>query len=299
MKISISNYGWIEMGFQEFASAAAEQEFSGIEIHDISDEAVSGVGAPFSYERIEASVRVLAAKGLEISMIGAGCDIFDGRDIDGSSEKILRAIDIAKSMKCRYVRISGSDGCDPDTARENTIDYIGRVIDSATAADVTILVETTGIFADTKFLCETLNIFANDNLAVLWNPAATKCAGESPEETIQNLGAYVEYVHMSDYTIEDGTVTPVLVGEGELPMDEIMSALRSVSYDGYLSALVNPADFGELGIPDIVFPQFSNYIRGIIPKSHKERVYLENRSRTGKYIWKHGELIKKTFSEVL
>ncbi len=299
MKISISNYGWLEMGFQEFASVAAEQEFSGIEISDISNDAVSGAGAPFSYERLEATVRVLGAKGLEVSMIGAGCDIFDSSSIDAGCEKILRAIDIAKSMKCRYVRLNGNCDCTPDTARESTIDYIGRVIDSATAADVTLLVETTGVFSDTKFLCETLNVFANDNLAVLWNPAATKCGGETPEGTIQNLGAYIEYVHVSDYTIEDGNVIPALVGEGELPMEDIMSALRSVSYDGYLSALVNPADFGELGIPDIVFPQFSNYVRGIIPKSHKERVYLENRSRTGKYIWKHGELIKKTFSEVL
>ncbi len=287
------------MGFQDFASAAAEQEFSGIEISDINNEAVSGAGAPFSYERIEASVRVLGAKGLEIPVIGAGCDISVGDDAAGGAEKILRAIDIARSMKCPYVRLDASSETDPEAARENAVDHIGRVIDSATKAGVTLLVETGGIFSDTEYLRDTLNIFANDSLAVLWDPAATVKAGESPEKTVQNLGAYIECVHLSDYTEEDGNYIPALVGEGELPMREIMDALRSVSYDGYLSAIVDPSDFGELGIPDILFPQFANYVRSIIPDKVKERVYLENRSRTGKYIWKHGELIKKTFSQVL
>lgn len=299
MKISISNYGWLDMGFQEFSAAAAEQDFSGIEIYDINNETVSGVGAPFSFERIEATVRVLAAKGLEISIIGAGCDISCDSDIEGGAEKILRAIDIAKGMSCDYVRLEASAETNPERARENCVDHIGRVINAAAKAGVTLLVETEGVFANTEFLRDTLNIFANDSLAVLWNPAETVKYGESAETSIQNLGAYAEYIHISDYTSENGTFTPALVGEGELPIDEIMQALRSVSYDGYLSAVVDPADFGELGIPDIVFPQFANYVRSIIPCKIKETAYLENRSRTGKYIWKHGELIKKTFSQVL
>jgi len=300
MKTAISSYGWSALSLQEFSSAAAEQEFSGIEIYDITSPEMSGAMAPFSYERMESTVRVLASKNLEISMIGCGCDISDADTVASNCDTILRTIDIAKKIRCPFVRLLAETGTDADAVKETVTDHIGRILDHATSAGVTLLVETEGVFANTKLLCETLNIFANDSLAVLWDPASTFKFGETPEETVQNLGAYIEYVHISDYTEEeDGTTAPALAGEGCLPIADVMLSLGSVSYNGYLTALCDPADFGELGMADIIFPHFANFIRDLIPDAPTDIAYLENRSRTGKYIWKHGELIDKTFSQVL
>ena len=65
-------------------------------------------------------------------------------------------------------------------------------------------------------------------------------AKEDAEETITSLGAYVRHVHIHDYSLKDGQPVPELIGEGKLPLLELMNALRSVNYDGFISLQWNP-----------------------------------------------------------
>ena len=58
-----------------------------------------------------------------------------------------------------------------------------------------MLVETTGIFADTTRLCDLMNHFASDFIGADWNMYETYfVGGEDSEKTITNLGAYVEFM---------------------------------------------------------------------------------------------------------
>lgn len=84
-----------------------------------------------------------------------------------------------------------------------------------------------------------LNRFADDNLAALWNLSAAYFSGkETPEQIITNLGAYVRLVHFSDAEMTDEGISHCLAGEGELPIKDIMLALRSVNYDGFYLSCV-------------------------------------------------------------
>ena len=47
-----------------------------------------------------------------------------------------------------------------------------------------------------------LNSYACDNLAALWDLQHTfRDAGEAPEKTVKNLGAYIKHVHLKDSEI--------------------------------------------------------------------------------------------------
>lgn len=84
----------------------------------------------------------------------------------------------------------------------------------AEKAGVTLVIETSGAFSNTAVLRELLDSFASDNLAALWDMYSTFFkAGEQPEETIKNLGAYVKHVHIKDFDGEGFC----LIGEGKLP----------------------------------------------------------------------------------
>ena len=48
MKLSFSTNGWQELSWSEFVSTANELGFSGIEIHNITDERFTGSDAPFN-----------------------------------------------------------------------------------------------------------------------------------------------------------------------------------------------------------------------------------------------------------
>ena len=130
---------------------------------------------------------------------------------------------------------------------------------------VTLLVETNGVFADTARLCRLMD----RQQAMLWECSGiptilTGLWGETPEQTVQNLGAYIKYVHIKDSVVEDGKIQYRLMGEGDLPVDQIMLALDSINYDGYISLEWVKRWASELSDAGVVFPHFANFMRRYI-----------------------------------
>ena len=100
-----------------------------------------------------------------------------------------------------------------------------------------------------------LDSFASDNLAVLWDIYHPyRDNGESGDDTIKNLGCYVKHVHMRD---SDDEGSYQLIGEGTMPIDDVMRALSSVNYDGFISLEWNPDWLDDLQDPEIIFPYFA------------------------------------------
>ena len=67
-----------------------------------------------------------------------------------------------------------------------------------------------------------------------------RICGEKPDITIQNLGAYVRHVHLKNSEEVNGETEYRLIGEGTLPIRDMMNALRSVNYDGFISLESGP-----------------------------------------------------------
>ena len=175
--------------------------------------------------------------------------------------------------------------------------FLAAAVPEAEASGATLLIETAGPYADTARLRDLLGDFISDSLAALWDLHHTyRDAGESPEATITNLGAYVRHVHMRDSESPD---SPALVGEGSLPIPDIMNALRSVNFDGFVSVEWDPAWAADLADLDIVFPHFIAYMSRYEGLARARTTLFDNHDRTGKYVWKKEELIEKTFGQVL
>ncbi|MCQ2558580.1 MAG: AMP-binding protein, partial [Oscillospiraceae bacterium] len=119
---------------------------------------------------------------------------------------------------------------------------------------------------------------------------------ESADNTIEHLGAYVKHVHLRD-SDDNGEYT--LIGEGTLPLDEMMRALYSIDYDGFVSLEWKPEWMEVLQDREVIFPYFVNYMsRFENTRGKKKGLYL-NHDGTGEYIWKKDELVNLTFPQVL
>ncbi|MFA7637375.1 MAG: AMP-binding protein [Monoglobales bacterium] len=123
--------------------------------------------------------------------------------------------------------------------------------------------------------------------------------GEEPKIVIKNLGAYVKHVHFNDAKIENGEIQYCLAGEGDLPVSDIMLALRSVNYDGFITLVWNPEWCMEIDDMEIILSQFKSYMRQYSDTSKNEPALYYNKTHTGKFVWKKDLLIDATFSEVL
>lgn len=85
----------------------------------------------------------------------------------------------------------------------------------------------------------------------------------------------------------------------DLPIDEIMRALNSINYDGYVSLEWVKRWAADLDDAGVVFPNFANYMERYLKKSEVRGRLYDNRAKTGKYVWEKDTLIDLTFPQVL
>lgn len=295
MKLAFSTKGWHNSSFEDFCKIAGDLKFEGIELHNIHGPLFTEKDGVFHDYAAASTVRKLYELGLQIPCIDAICSPGVPAEKDSSVKEITDCLDIAKNLHIPYVRIKAAEG-DADAVAE----VIREVISDADEKGVALLIETTGIFCDTAALRELLESFACDSLAALWDMYSTFfTAGEGPEDTIRNLGAYVKHVHIKDAAKTENGTEFCLIGEGQLPIKEMMLALRSVNYDGFISLEWDPDWCPELDDMEIIFSHFVNYISQYGDTSKAESALYYNRAHTGKYVWKKNLLIDCTFSEVL
>ena len=297
MKLSFSMKGWEQIDWPELMTLAQEMEFQGIELRDILHSPLTEKGGPFHAHTAAATLRALYEKGLRIPCVDAVCDIADDSRFDENQAEIAACIRTAKDFRIPNIRVHATSGGE---VTEKLLQTLENAAALAEEAGVTVLIETVGIFADTEKLRDVLNRFASDHLAVLWDfQHPYRVCGESPDRTIQNLGAYVRHVHLKDSEMADGKLEYRLIGEGTLPIAEMMNALRSVNYDGFLSLEWDPAWMPEIDDAEVILPHFVNYMSRFHDPSRSRSVLYDNAARTGKYVWKKELIIEKTFSQVL
>ena len=233
-----------------------------------------------------------AEAGLSLPCIDAVCDIADGDKLEENCREIADCIETARQFKIPNIRVHATSGGE---VTEALIECLRRSETLAMQAGVTVLIETVGIFADTGRLRDVLNDFASDYLAVLWDLVC----GETADQTIQNLGAYVRHVHVRDSAVVDGVVEPRLVGEGDLPIPAMLNALRSVNYDGFLSLEWDPAWMPEIDDLEVILPHYVNHMIGLHDPYKTRATLYENAAHTGKFPWKKELIIDQTFPQVL
>jgi fatty-acyl-CoA synthase len=291
MNLSFSSRGWSDFSWDEMIETALDLHFKGIEVYNIQkDQTLIGKGGPFHKYNIAATARFLQDKKLTIPCIDSSCDLSAAGD--EAVQTIVSLMEIARNLRTPYVSVRARKD---DTEQINAV--LDQVLSKAAELRVKILVKTCDIYADTAKLRDLMNHFACDELAVLWSvhhPCREK--GETPEETIKNLGAYVEHVHLRD-SDTDGTFN--LIGEGSLPVREVMDALASINYGGYISVEWKQEWMEEIDDREVIFAHFINYMsRFGNPKRKKKELY-DNHDHTGKYVWKKDILIEETFPQVL
>ncbi len=283
MKLSFSTKHVKADSFLELCNIAADYGFSGFEIYDVDKEKNEHIDSIFNEQFTTDSKRKLVNRKINIPVIT--CPEKIGENTDTKTVEAYIEYAFKTSIKGVIFRIEDI------TSYEKLKENLSPAIKKADEYGVHLLLETFGVLANTKKVLEVINTFATASLKVCWNIRETYfVAKETADTTIQTLGAYVEYVRLGDRKEEEN----VLIGEGELPVKEFLSALRSLNYDGYVCA----TDSGEIVSSDIILSHFKSYLTTTEIENSKKEIFY-NRSKTGTHPWKKYDVLDLTFSEVL
>lgn len=300
MNLSFSIKGWKDRSWEEYCNLAKELEFKGIELHNIHGDSISDKMTPFDPHTAPATVRNMKEKDLTIPCIDTVSNIARVESIEQSCAEITDCINTAHNLKTPYIRLYAFEEEGIETSIEAATECLQKTLKTAEEKGITLLVETVGYFADTSKLRDILIGFASDNVAALWDMHYPyRFNNETAQNTIENLGAYVKHVHIKDSQIIDGNLEYCLIGDGSLPIKEMMNALRSINYDGFISLEWDPSWMEDLNDIEIIFSHFVNYMAQFERPDRMAKVLYENNAGTGKFIWKKHALIDKTFPQVL
>jgi len=290
MNLSFSTRGWGNLSWDEMMELALEMGFGGIEVYNLPKfDAMLDRSGPFHKYQTAATVRELREKKLQIPCFDTSLDLSDG---NSALAPLAGLLEIAHNTRVPYVSACALHD-DEALVKEN----LRALLPEAARQDVTILIKTSGIYADTARLRRLLDEFACDELAVLWDVHHPyRDYGESGDTTIKNLGDYVRHVHLRD---SDDSGHYDLIGEGSMPIADFMLALSSVNYNGFISLEWKNEWMEEELDREVIFSYYVNYMnRFDNPRGKKKSLYF-NHDGTGQYVWKKDELIDLTFSQVL
>lgn len=302
MKLAFSTLGCPDFDWPDIYSMATDFGFSGIELRGLGDEIFSPRAKPFQAKHLADTCAFLKQKRIEIPCISTGCALRFEDKLEETLLEIRTYCDLAEALSTPYIRILADLTAAPVDEVDDTVvlNALKSLVPYAEARGITLLVETNGVYADTKRLCALLDAVHSDSVAALWDlHHPFRYAGESAEETVQHLGAYIKYVHIKDSVMENGLVSYRMLGEGDLPIAAMLNALRSINYEGYISLEWLKSYAPDLSDAGIVFPHFAHYMEpylGVVKSSGRLQ---DNNAGTGKYIWPKEQLIDLTFPEVL
>ncbi|MBR6809631.1 MAG: TIM barrel protein, partial [Clostridia bacterium] len=257
MKFSFSTKGWHGISWREFVDAAADLSFDGIEIHNLFTPAMAEKGCPADRQAGSATYRTLFDKKLSVPCINTTADMADPASYDRMIREVDACMESAIRLKVPFVRLHTV----MDAAaynEENVRKVISYALPKAEGQKIVLLIETMGVYADTAILRDVLDSYASDHLAALWDMHETHILqGESSQTTITNLGAYIRHVHIKDsLKNDDGSISYQLIGEGQMPLEQMVTALDSVNYDGFISLEWDPKWMDELNDMTIILSHF-------------------------------------------
>ena len=298
MRISFSTLGCPDFSWVDIYTMAKDFKFDGIEIRGLGENIYAVSAPPFTAGQIDKTIAKLASLHLSIPCLSTGRSLKFRDEREQVVKEIGEYLRLAEKLSAPYIRLLAD--LDGPVTGEVDDDYVAEVLlqlaDMAKGTGVTLLCETNGVYADTRRLRALLDKVNRPEIAALWDMHHPyRYFGEAPQTTVDNLGGYIRHVHTKDSVMVDGKVQYRMMGEGDLPITEMLDALASIGYEGYVSLEWVKRWAPDLTDPGIVFPQFAHYMHSYF----ETRLLQDNIAHTGKYIWKKEHLIDLTFPEVL
>lgn len=260
MKLCFSTIGCPDWKIGEIITTAKDLGYQGIEIRGIRGEINATKMREFN-EDLDKTVKLLDETGIEIPMLTSGASLADHNDEDAVEEG-KAYIDLANKLGVPFIRVMSTDKPYPSGGDYDLcLKRYREILSYAKDKNVTPLIETNGLFVDTALLARFLDE-AGEGGGALWDVHHPfRYNDESVDTTVKNLGGKIKYVHLKDSVIEKGTVAYKMLGCGNVPLKDAVTALKDNGYDGYCTFEWVKRWNKELEDAGIVFAHYVNYMK--------------------------------------
>jgi sugar phosphate isomerase/epimerase len=244
-------------------SLARQWGYDGVELRLIDGELID----PSMSAEARAEVkRTASAASLPIAAVDSSIRLTD----EDPGPELRRFLELASDWESPLVRVFGGALPDPasGSARQAKLEAAARVLSAAAPVaerlGVAIGVETHDTFSASSVVAELLALVESPSVGAVWDSHHPHRMGERPAEIYANLGPRLLLAQVKDARRaperEDGWQL-VLLGEGEVPVREMLGLLAAGGYAGWISVEWEKRWHPEIEEPQVALPQHLALLR--------------------------------------
>ncbi|KKI90244.1 xylose isomerase [Bacillus sp. SA1-12] len=271
MKLAFTTLGCPQWDLETIISQAVKNGYDGVDFRGYLGELEIYHLPEFSSD-VKETVRKFREASLEISCFSSSVRIFttSKNELDHFSHEINRYALLCKEFNTPYIRVFG--GSIGETNRHEAIEIAVRnvteMLKIAERHQVELLLETHDDWTKCEYVEAVMKRVQSDHLHVLWDvhhPYRTE--GEDPSYTWGTIGKWVKYTHWKDSYLKSNTKRGYqlcLLGEGDLPLQQIANLLKTEGYDGYLTLEWEKMWCPEIEEPEIAFRQYIGFMKRLL-----------------------------------
>jgi len=181
----------------------------------------------------------LEAHGVQVSSIGSPVGKIQITDeFTPHLDMFKRILDTAHTLRSPFIRVFSfymPEGEDPSLYRDEVIDRMGAIVETAKGSGITLVHENEKhIYGDTAERClDLMTTLKADHWGSAFDPANfIQCEEEVFPKAFSLLKPYIRYVHIKDAQA-DGQVVPAGYGVGRV--EDVLRTLKADGYEGFLS----------------------------------------------------------------
>jgi sugar phosphate isomerase/epimerase len=208
--------------------------------------------------------RTLAAAGLPAVAVDSSIRL-TGED---PGPELRQFLELASDWEAPLVRVFCGALPGDEPGRRAALEAAARVLaDAAPAAErlgVAIGVETHDAFSASAVVAELLALVESAAVGAVWDSHHPHRMGERAAEVWANLGPRVLLAQVKDArpdTARDDGWQLVLLGDGEVPVRDMLALLSAGGYRGWVSVEWEKRWHPEIAAPELALPQHRATLR--------------------------------------
>jgi sugar phosphate isomerase/epimerase len=227
--------------------------YAGVELRLIDGELID----PRMPAAARAQVRrTVTAAGLPVVAVDSSIRL-TGED---PGPDLRRFLELASDWESPLVRVFGGALAAERAERQEQLRVAAGVLESsvplARRLGVAIGVETHDDFSASSVVAELLAMADPEWVGAVWDSHHPYRVGESPADVYANLGRRILLAQVKDARrTPDGDWELVLLGEGEVPVREMLGLLAAGGYRGWISVEWEKRWHPEIAEPEVALPQ--------------------------------------------
>jgi sugar phosphate isomerase/epimerase len=260
-RIAFSTLAFPEASLATAISLGRSWGYAGVELRLIDRDLID----PAMPAGDRAAVRhTAAAAGLPIVAVDSSVRLTEPE----SRAELRKFLELASDWESPLVRVFGGALADGGPERPAGLAAAARVLEAsiplAERLGVAIGVETHDSFSASSVVAELLALVPSAVVGAVWDSHHPYRMGQSPADVWSDLGRRTLLAQVKDARRDDARTDGwqlVLLGQGEVPVREMLELLSSEGYEGWISVEWEKRWHPEIEEPEVALPQHLSVLR--------------------------------------